>query len=223
MHYEPTREPHHFMGRFRLASPPQQPPRVHPGDTGLFIRRPRGGRPIGDTSDEALDALRVEAVLGHWGLLRGAPPPGSSTPPSLYEAPGETAAATPEFGGPWRRGHRCVVLADAVWRDGETEGSIVRVSRPDGEPLALAGLWHGWRLPDGECLESFALLTLPAEDHPMQRRIVFLRDAWIDDWLQCPVEETTAYLRPYVLDRLVRQTLAVDDAPLPAIGASPRA
>jgi len=32
-------------------------------------------------------------------------------------------------------------------------------------------------------------------------------DAWIDDWLHCPVEETAAYLRPYADEKLVRQNL----------------
>ena len=42
---------------------------------------------------------------------------------------------------------------------------------------------------------------------PEQRRTAILRDAWIDDWLHCPVEETAAYLRPYADDKLARQTL----------------
>jgi len=103
-----------------------------------------------------------------------------------------------------------VILADCLFQPGDTEDSIVRVSRADGEPLALAGLWNGWRSPAGQCVESFALLTLGAPEQPERRRTVILRDAWIDDWLHCPVEETAAYFRPYADDKLVREALSVN-------------
>ena len=83
----------------------------------------------------------------------------------------------------------------------------MRVSRADGQPLALAGLWNGWRSPAGQCVESFAFLTLSAPDKVEQRRAAILRDAWVDDWLHCPVEETAAYLRPYADEQLLRQAL----------------
>jgi putative SOS response-associated peptidase YedK len=80
----------------------------------------------------------------------------------------------------------------------------------------MAGLWNGWRSPEGECVESFALLTLPALHPREQRWVVFLREAWIDDWLHCPVEETAAYLRPYAQEKLVRRTILHDPSiPLP--------
>ena len=56
----------------------------------------------------------------------------------------------------------------------------------------------------------FALLTFGTPGRPEQRRTAILRDAWIDDWLHCPVEETAAYLRPYADDKLARQTLPAD-------------
>jgi putative SOS response-associated peptidase YedK len=196
--YEPARDARHFDDYFGLASP-AQPSVVRPGRRGVFIRRPRG-----DRENSAITA-RFEAAEGRWGLI---PPFAEDREyPLTFEARGETAASERDFCQPWRRGHRCVVLADALYRRGDSEDTVVHVSRVDGQPLAMAGLWDGWRAPDGECVESFALLTLPAVDLPQERRVVFLREAWIDDWLHCPVEETTAYLRPYALDKLVRRTI----------------
>ncbi|HEY5300411.1 MAG TPA: SOS response-associated peptidase [Acetobacteraceae bacterium] len=50
---------------------------------------------------------------------------------------------------------RCLVPADAFyeWRV---------IGRRDGAPLAFAGLWEGWRSPDGNTVRSFAILTTSA-------------------------------------------------------------
>lgn len=211
--FQPTREPRHFVKRFGLACQPQTA-MVRPGEQGLFVRRPRGDREGSEL------AARCEAATGRWGLIPLFAK--ERDYPLTHAARGETAASERNFYQPWKRGHRCVILADALFRRGEDDQSVVRVSREDGEPLALAGLWNGWRSPTGECVESFALLTLPAQDHPSQRRAVFLREAWIDDWLHCPVEETAAYLRPYAIERLVRQVVA-RDASMPLLTAEPNA
>ena len=58
------------------------------------------------------------------------------------------------------------------------------------------------------------MITLPSVEHSDQRRVVFLRDAWVDDWLHCPVEETAAYLRPYAVEKLHRETMKRGAGPL---------
>ncbi|MGJ7511691.1 SOS response-associated peptidase family protein [Variovorax sp. GT1P44] len=200
-HYQAASEPGHFAQRFGIACPPGGSV-VRPGEQGLFVRCPRADR----TSQDAL--ARFEIAPGRWGLIPLFSKDGQEQ--DTFEARGETASAERNFYQPWKRGHRCVILADAIFQAGDTEGSVVRVSRVDGQPLALAGLWNGWRSPAGECVESFAFLTFGVPEQPERRRTVILRDAWIDDWLHCPVEETAAYLRPYADDKLLRQALPVD-------------
>ena len=200
-HYQAASEPSHFAKRFGIAFHPEESI-VRPGEQGTFVRRPRADR----TGDAAM--ARFEIAPGRWGLIPLFSKDGLDA--DTFEARSETASAERNFYQPWKRGHRCVILADAVFQDGDTEDSVVRVSRADGLPLALAGLWNGWRSPAGECVESFALLTFGASEHPERRRVVILRDAWIDDWLHCPVEETAAYLRPYADDKLVRQKLPAE-------------
>lgn len=205
-YYQAASEPSHFAKRFGLACSPEAS-LIRPGQQGWFVRRPRA-------DGTAKDPLaRFEIAPGRWGLIPLFSKDGQDL--HTHEARSETAFAERNFYQPWKRGHRCVILADAVFQTGEGDDSTVRVSRIDGQPLALAGLWNGWRSPAGECVESFALLTFGLPDHPQQRRIAILRDAWIDDWLHCPVEETAAYLRPYIDEKLARDTLPVDVASLP--------
>jgi len=197
-HYQAASDPGPFGRRFGISFQPQSSV-VRPGDQGHFVRRPRA-----DANSKA-QLERFEVAPGRWGLIPLFSKDGQEQ--DTFEARGETAAAERNFYQPWKRGHRCVILADALFQRGDEPGSVVRVSRSDGEPLALAGLWNGWRAPNGDCVESFALLTFSLPERPEQRRSAILRDAWVDDWLHCPVEETAAYLRPYADDKLVRQVL----------------
>ncbi|HEY2257748.1 MAG TPA: SOS response-associated peptidase family protein [Variovorax sp.] len=202
-HYQAASESSHFARRFGLSFQPQGTI-VRPGQQGFFVRRPRAD------ASPLQQLARYEIAPGRWGLIPLFSKDGLD--PDTQEARSESAASERNFYQPWKRGHRCVILADAVFQAGAAAGSTVRVSRADGQPLALAGLWNGWRSPTGQCVESFALLTLGAPEHPEQHRSVFLRDAWLDDWLHCPVEETAAYLRPYLDELLVRQVLAAQPA-----------
>jgi putative SOS response-associated peptidase YedK len=194
-HYQAASESNHFAKRFGLAFHAEGSIVRH-GQQGVFVRRPRADGPTGQAS------TRYEIAPGRWGLIPLFSKDGEEF--DTFEARSESAAAERNFYQPWKRGHRCVILADALFQPGEN-GASVRVSRVDGQPLALAGLWNGWRSPAGQCVESFALLTLAAPDRVEQRRTAILRDAWVDDWLHCPVEETSAYLRPYADDHLLRE------------------
>jgi putative SOS response-associated peptidase YedK len=196
--YQPAAERHHFKERFDLDCRAEASI-VRPDEQGIFVRRPRADG-LGTNA-----SARYEAASGRWGLIPLFSKDGKDA--GTAEARSETAATERNFYQPWKRGHRCVMLADALFRHGDTDDEVVRVSRADGLPIAIAGLWNGWRAPNGDCVESFAMLTLAAEEQPAQRRVVFLRDAWVDDWLHGPVEETAAFLRPYGLDKLVRETM----------------
>jgi putative SOS response-associated peptidase YedK len=35
-----------------------------------------------------------------------------------------------------------------------------RISRTDGQPMGIAGLWTGWKGPDGEVVRSMTMLTV---------------------------------------------------------------
>ena len=187
-HYQSAREREPYAVRFGIAFQPGPQHAVQPGEPGIFVRRPRADHP------GSLKPLsRFEAVTGRWGLIPLFSKDGEDP---LFEAAAETAATERNYLQPWKRGHRCVVLADALVIEGKDgPGSLQHLSRADGKVLAVAGLWNGWRSPQGQCVESFAMLTVRCEGG--QRHPALLHDAWLEDWLACPVEETTAFLRPY--------------------------
>jgi putative SOS response-associated peptidase YedK len=184
-HYQGARQRKPYALRFGIEFQPGPQSEVRPGQSGVFVRRPRADQLSSRTS-----VNRFEAVTGRWGLIPLFSKDGLDP---LFVAPAESAASERNFLQPWKRGHRCVVLADAVIEDG-VDGGLLRHVRADGQPLAIAGLWNGWRSPKGECVESFAVLSVRADGS--RRQLALLHDAWLDDWLTCPVEETAAFLRP---------------------------
>ena len=188
-HYQSTGDATAYSQSFGVAfAPTPGAQRIRPGERGVFVRRPRADHP-----GSVKPLARFEAVSGRWGLIPLFSQTGSDP---LFEARAEAAAAERNFHQPWKRGHRCVVLADALVEDTGAPDVLLRHHRVDGRPLAIAGLWNGWRSPQDECVESFALLTVRL-DGTERRQAALLHDAWLEDWLSCPVEETSAYLRPY--------------------------
>src|SRR4051812_4484220 len=105
-HYQAASEPKHFAKRFGISFLPEESI-VRPGEQGMFVRRPRVDR----TVDDAL--ARFEIAPGRWGLIPLFSKDGLDA--DTYEAFSETASAERNFYQPWKRGHRCVVLADAVF------------------------------------------------------------------------------------------------------------
>ena len=45
---------------------------------------------------------------------------------------------------------------------GQKQKQPFAVARQDGKPMALAGIWDGWRGPSGEIIRSFAIITTTA-------------------------------------------------------------
>lgn len=184
-HYQSAREREPYAMRFGIAFQPGPQTEVRPGEPGIFVRRPRADHP-----GSLRPPSRFEAVTGRWGLIPLFSKDGEDP---LFEAPAESAAGERNYYQPWKRGHRCVVLVDALFA--ERPGGMESISRADGKVLAVAGLWNGWRSPQGQCVESFSIFSVRGDDG--QRHPALLHDAWLEDWLTCPVEETAAYLRPY--------------------------
>jgi putative SOS response-associated peptidase YedK len=160
-----------------------------PTQDGLVLRR----HP--ETGARHLDALR-------WGLVpRWAKDP--SVGSRMINARSESLSEKPAFREAFAR-RRCVVTADGFyeWR---TEGKAKQpfaVAMADGSPMALAGLWEGWRAPDGEVLRTFTIVTgeanekLAAMHHRMP--VILPREAW-PAWLgetEADEAELREVLRP---------------------------
>ena len=102
----------------------------------------------------------------------------------MFNARAETIATAPAFRDAFRK-RRCLVPVDSFfeWR---RDGSIrqpFRIVRTDGTPLALAGLWSGWRDPEtDEVRRTFTIVTTTPNDlmRPIHNRmpVVIPPEAW---------------------------------------------
>ncbi len=138
-----------------------------------------------------------------WGLI----PHWETDPRSAarrINARAETVATSPAFADSFRR-RRCIVPADGFYewqRDGSARRAFY-IRRGDGAPLALAGLWSGWRDPVGDAVRrTFTILTTTPNERIARihdRMPVILEPAdwslWLDPTLT-DVGELHGLLRP---------------------------
>jgi putative SOS response-associated peptidase YedK len=132
----------------------------------------------------------------------------------LINARSETVAEKPAFREAYRT-RRCLVLADGFYEWKRTDGDKqpYRITRADGEPFAMAGLWETWKPPqkqtglgefgaDGpnrevEALETFTIVTTEPSDFVRtyhDRMAVVLPHGAEEAWLESGGHDL---LRPY--------------------------
>jgi putative SOS response-associated peptidase YedK len=142
-------------------------------------------------TDEAFVVVEREdrrAVTAYrWGLI----PHWSTDARSasrMFNARAETVTASPAFREAFRR-RRCIVPVDSFY-EWKREGTIrqpYRVARADGLPLALAGLWAGWREPATEQVRrTFTIVTSTPNGAMVDlhdRMPVVLEEGQWDRWL----------------------------------------
>ena len=173
---------------------------VFPRKAGPFIR-----------SDSAGER---QLVVGQWGLIPFFAKSAKLTY-STNNARSEELAAKATFRDPWKRGQRCLIPAlwfdEPNWQSGSNVWWSFR--RADGQPWALAGLWNTWKdRESGEFFESYSMLTLNADAHPLMNRmhkpdpklgsaeqdkrsVVVIEPSDWDVWLRAPVDEARALIR----------------------------
>jgi putative SOS response-associated peptidase YedK len=101
-------------------------------------------------------------ALVRWGLL----PSWVKDPKTftlLINARGESAADKPAFRAAMKR-RRCLIPADGFyeWQAAGDRKRPFYVRAKSGAPLAFAGLWETWTGPNGEELETAAIVTTRA-------------------------------------------------------------
>ena len=166
-----------------------------------------------------------EGIMLRWGLI-----PSWATDPDigmkLINARAETVDERPSFRKSFRQ-RRCLVLADGFyeWRREERIKQPYYIRMKDERPFAFAGLWEYWTNPDGQVVESCALITTAPNELmiPIHNRMPVIVDPdCYDEWLdpmQQEVAKLNALLRPYPaeymmaypVDRLVNN-VSFDDS-----------
>jgi putative SOS response-associated peptidase YedK len=180
-------------------------PDMWPGYPGLFIRP----HPHADVGDDAVPDR--EGVLGHWGLIPHWSKDGKVK--GTFNARSETVAEKPTFRDAWRKGQRCIIPAMSVfepdWRSGKAVPA--EISRADGQPMGIAGIWSSWRSPTG-WVDSYTLLTVNAAEHPIfgllhkpqdeKRMVVMLNNENYETWLNGTNMEAQKLIRPFTENNL---------------------
>lgn len=175
-------------------------PVLHPRGKGPFIRRSSsGGR---------------ELVAGQWGLIPWFAKE-ARLGYSTNNARSEELANKASYKQPWARGQRCIIPAlsfdEPCWESGKNVWW--RFRRADGQPWGLAGLWSTWiDRASGEVHESYTMLTLNADAHPLmwrmhkphpkvapeqqdKRSVIAIEAADVDQWLSGTQGEASQLLR----------------------------
>jgi putative SOS response-associated peptidase YedK len=135
-------------------------------------------------------------ALVRWGLL----PSWVKDPKTftlLINARGESAADKPAFRAAMKR-RRCLIPADGFyeWQAAGDRKRPFYVRAKSGAPLAFAGLWETWTGPNGEELETAAIVTTRANRTlaPIHERMpVIVPPEGFELWLNAnEVDATTA-------------------------------
>jgi len=175
--------PEALRALFRYEEQPNFPPRYNVAPT----------QPIAIV--RLVDGKRHFALV-RWGLL----PSWVKDPKTftlLINVRGETAAEKPVFRAAMKR-RRCLIPADGFyeWQAAGDRKRPFYVRAKSGVPLAFAGLWETWTGPNGEELETAAIVTTRANRtlSPIYERMpVIVPPEAFDLWLDgANVDATTA-------------------------------
>ena len=170
-----TTAPEAMRALFRYLEQPNFPARynVAPTQPVPIVRLLEGAR---------------QFALVRWGFL----PSWVKDPKNftlLFNARGDTALEKPAFRNAMVR-RRCLFPADGFY-EWKSEGGRKRpfVARPhDGAPMAFAGVWETWTGPNGEEVETAAIVTTDANAEMAavhHRAPVIVPPGQFDFWLDC--------------------------------------
>ena len=224
VHYDSVQTGTLYPEAFQVAAPSSALERhIWPRKQGLFIRKAVSLLDASADPDSAPE-LKVELAegaapdkgvrelgAGQFGLV---PPWVKSASDAklrstkLVNARSETVTTSTNFRDTWLKGQRCIVPMMAFYEDDWRSGKAVptRITRVDGKPMGVAGLWERWA-KDGEEIISFTLLTVNANSHALLHRYqqggnekrmpAILGEGTYDAWLNARHEKAKEFMRAY--------------------------
>lgn len=147
-----------------------------------------------------------------------------------YNARSETAAIKPSFRHAWAARQWALVpmecFFDPCWEDAAAHGGRAvrwRMSMPDGQPFAVAGLWERWTdKASGEQADSFTLLTVNADSHPLMGRMhrpgdekrmpVIVPPGRYADWLDASPQQAMEFMQCFPAEQMQGEPAPVSRA-----------
>ena len=224
-HYETVSPSSPYRELFGVAPPDHAIERhLWPRKMGHFIRalpavpaataEPAAVTESGGAETPAPDVAPAarELVAAQWGLVPHWVKSASDAKlraTKLVNAKSETVSTTRAFFDAWNKGQRCIVPMAAFFEDDFRDGKALptRISRIDGQPMGVAGVWASWTGKEGETITSYALLTVNANQHALLHRYqqpgsekrmpVVLNEGAYGAWLTVRMEKAREFMRQY--------------------------
>ena len=206
-HFESVQNAAMYPDAFDVAAPEIALERdLWPRKLGVFVRN----APAAQGAE--LDAKTVrELAVGQFGFVPQWVKSASDAKlrsTKMVNARSETVTTSNNFRDAWLAGQRCIVPMMAFFEDDWRSGKAVptRITRVDGKPMGVAGIWERW-VKDGTEIISFTLLTVNANSHALLHRYqqngnekrmpVILGEGAYDAWLNTKPEKAREFMRAY--------------------------
>ena len=206
-HFHSVTDGSAFKSSFGIALPQcEQLKNVLAGTESFFIKKR-----FGSLSEDG-ESSKKDVDLGFFGLS----PQWSDTTSdqASYNTPYEAIHRSAVFSHAWNAGKRCIIPASAIFEPVLKSGQIKEacISRVDGTPLGIAGIWWSISMPDGKSVQCFTMLTVDAEDYPLMQSLLLPNDAKkmvvildrddYTNWLDGDVSEAAKFVRLYPATQL---------------------
>jgi putative SOS response-associated peptidase YedK len=186
-----------MCGRFVITSPPDALRRIFD-----YVQQPNFPPRFNISPTQPIPVVIIEQNVRHFRLMRWGLIPAWVKDPRkftlLINARAETVREKPAFKNAIRR-RRCLIPADGYyeWHASEGRKRAYFIHRRDGSPLGLAGVAETWIGPNGEEMDTVAIITAPASADLAvlhQRVPVTIGEDDFDRWLDCRARDVDAVM-----------------------------
>jgi putative SOS response-associated peptidase YedK len=181
-----------MCGRFVITSPPAALRQIFG-----YIEQPNFPPRHNIAPTQPIPVIILENGGRHFRLMRWGLVPAWVKDPRkfalLINARSETVQDKPAFKNALRR-RRCLIPADGYyeWHDAGGRKRPYFIYRRDGEPVGFAGLAETWMGPNGEEVDTVAIVTAPASADlsTLHHRVpVTIAPDAFERWLDCRADD----------------------------------
>jgi putative SOS response-associated peptidase YedK len=186
-----------MCGRFVITSPPEAMRQIFG-----YVEQPNFPPQHNIAPTQPVPVVIIENGARHFRLMRWGLLPAWVKDPRkfalLINARAETVREKPAFKNAIKR-RRCLIPADGYyeWQASGTRKLPHFIYRRDRQPIGLAGLAETWIGPNGEELDTVAIVTAPASADlaALHHRVpVTIAPSDFERWLDCSTEDTEAVM-----------------------------